>query len=287
MWQDQFERLLEPQRRIQKQIEKYLVPQRQLQEQIEKYLAPQRRLQEQIEKYLAPQRQLQEQMEKYLAPQRRFQEQIDKYLEPQHLLKQKIEKYLNPLGDYLSSPLMAKIAVNNSGMLTLSNEVVSPKIINDTIDSLEKEYSSTGDFLGSFFSLLEKLNESARTVFIYLILPYIISILANITTPIYEDLWRNSQNSEFRSAKKEIIREVNVMYSSGELKDFRFVYATRLNVRVSENIKSEIVGNLHFGKVVKIIRKSKRWSFVEYEDSASGEIKQGWVLSRYLRNFSR
>jgi uncharacterized protein YgiM (DUF1202 family) len=58
-----------------------------------------------------------------------------------------------------------------------------------------------------------------------------------------------------------------------------------LNVRRFGNIKSEIIDDIFFGKKVKILEKSKDWSFIEYEDYETLEIKQGWVFSRYLHKF--
>lgn len=184
--QEPLEQYLAPQRALQEQMEIYLAPQRALKEQMEKYLAPQRALQEQMEKYLAPQRALQEQMEKYLAPQRALQEQMEKYLTPHSLQHKQIEKYLNPLSDYLSSTLMSQIAVSDHGMITVSNDVVDPEIISESITSLEGDFSSTDDFLEHLFGLLGRLSERARTVFIYLIFPYILGIplaLLSSTSP--------------------------------------------------------------------------------------------------------
>jgi len=255
-------------------------------EKIDQILEPQRRWQEQIDRLLEPQRRLQEQMDRYLEPQRRLQEQMDRYLEPQRLLHKQIEKYLNPLSDYLSSPLMAQIAVNDSGMITISNEIVDLKTIIESVSGIDQEYSSTDEFLEHLFRLLEKLNGVARTVIIYLILPYILAIIANLTTPIYEEWWKEYAELDQRSAKKEIIRVANEVFSPQDLSDFRFVYATILNVRESGNANSEIIGELYLGKTVRLIRKSKSWSFIEYEDSDTGTINQGWVFSRYLRRFS-
>ncbi|TAA47914.1 SH3 domain-containing protein [Corallincola spongiicola] len=314
-WQEQIDRILEPQRRLQKQMEKYLEPQRRLQEQMkkvlepqlrlqeqmEKVLEPQRRLQEQMNKYLEPQRRIQEQMERYLEPQRRLQEQMEKYLEPyrgvqeqlkkirepQRLLHEQINKYLNPLGDYLSSPLMERIAVGSDGVVSVSDEIVEIQEIKDSVEKITKGYSSTEEFLEQLFKILEKLSDGARTLVIYLILPYFLAIIANLTTPIYEEWWKEYADYDQREAKKEIIREARDLYSTEELFEYRFVYASTLNVRELGTTKSNIVGVLHLGKAVKVINKAKNWSFVEYQDSLTGEVKAGWVFSRYLHKFEK
>ncbi len=268
-------------------MEKYLEPQRRLQEQMEKYLEPQRRLQEQMEKYLEPQRRLQEQMEKYLEPQRRLQEQLNKILEPQRLLHDQINKYLNPLNDYLSSPLMDLIAIGSDGVISVSEEIVDIQEINDSVESISKDYLSAEEFLEQLFHILEKLGNGARIVVIYLILPYFLAIIANLTTPIYEEWWKEYADYDQREAKKEIIREALDLYSIEQLFEYRFVYASTLNVRESGSIKSKITGVLHLGKAVKLINKVKSWSFIEYQDSLTNEIKQGWVFSRYLQKFEK
>lgn len=265
-------------------MDEILNPHRRWQEQI---LEPQRRFQEQMEKYLEPQRRLQVQMEKYLEPQRRIQEQMSKYLEPQRLIQDQINRYLNPLNEYLSSPLMDSIVVGNDGAITVSEEKVDIREINEGVERLSKDYSSTQEFLEQLFSLLEKLSNGARIVVIYLVLPYFLAIIANLTTPIYEEWWKEYADYDQREAKKEIIREAYDLYSTEELFEYRFVYASILNVRESSSTKSKIIGELHLGKAVKLIKKSKSWSFIEYQDSMTSEVKKGWVFSRYLRKFEK
>jgi len=254
---------------------------------MDEILNPHRRWQEQIERILEPQRRLQVQMEKYLEPQRRIQEQMSKYLEPQRLIQDQINRYLNPLNEYLSSPLMDSIVVGNDGAITVSEEKVDIREINEGVERLSKDYSSTQEFLEQLFSLLEKLSNGARIVVIYLVLPYFLAIIANLTTPIYEEWWKEYADYDQREVKKEIIREAYGLYSTEELFEYRFVYASILNVRESSSTKSKIIGELHLGKAVKLIKKSKSWSFIEYQDSMTSEVKKGWVFSRYLRKFEK
>lgn len=285
--QEQMENALEPQRRLQEQMEKILEPQRRLQEQMNKYLEPQRRIQEQMERYLEPQRRLQEQMEKYLEPYRGVQEQLNKILEPQRLLHDQINKYLNPLGDYLSSPLMERIAVGNDGAISILDEIVDIQELKDSVESITKDCSSTEEFLEQLFKILEKLSNGARTLVICLIWPYCFAIIANLTTPIYEEWLKEYADYNQREAKKEIIREARDLCRTEELFEYRFVYASTLNIRELGSTKSNVIGVLHLGKAVKIINKAKSWSFVEYQDSLTGEVKTGWVFSRYLRKFEK
>ena len=286
-FQELMEKHLEPQRRFQELMEKHLEPQRRFQELMEKHLEPQRRFQELMEKHLEPQRRLQEQMNKYLEPQRRLQEQMNKYLEPQRLLQGQINRYLNPLNEYLSNPLMDSVVVGKNGEVTVSEERVNIREINASVESLSGDYSSTQEFLEQLFILLEKLSNGARTFILYSVLSYFIAITANLTTPLYGEWWKEYADYNHREAKKEIIRDAHDLFRTEELFEYRFVYASMLNVRESGSTKSKVVGELHLGKAVKLIKKAKSWSFIEYQDFRTSEVKRGWVFSRYLRKFEK
>ena len=182
---------------------------------------------------------------------------------------------------------MDRIVVGNDGAITVSEEKVDIREINDGVERLSKDYSSAQEFLEQLFILLEKLSNGARIVLLYLVLPYFLAIIGNLTTPIYEEWWKEYANYDQREAKKEIIREAHDLCSAEELFEYRFVYASILNVRESSSTKSKIIGELHLGKAVKLIKKAKSWSFIEYQDSMTSEVKKGWVFSRYLRKFEK
>ena len=285
--QEQMERYLAPQRRLQERMENYYEPQRRLQEQTERYLAPQRRLQEQMERYLEPQRRLQEQMERYLAPQRWLQERMEKYYAPQLRLQERIEKYFLPLSNYLSEPGMENFAVNLNGLITVNNETVEVNEINETITSISNQLVVGANFLDQFFEVLGKLKSAVRIAVIYLILPYFLAIMANLTTPLYEEWWKNHFSSDKRIAKKELYLHATDLYDDHELNEYRFVNTRVLHVRKSGYAHSQMIGVLTFGKVVSLLEKSKNWSLIEYYDDDNYEIRHGWVFSRYLSTFKK
>ncbi|WP_421346101.1 SH3 domain-containing protein [Aeromonas veronii] len=282
---EQIDQILEPQRRLQEQIDKFLEPQLRFQKQMEKYFEPHRKLQDQMQRYLEPHRRLQEQLDKYLQPQRQLQVQIDKYLEPYRLFEDQVSKHLKSLNRYLSDPMMDNISINKDGAILIAGEVVDVEQVENTVAEIAGDYSSPEEFFNTFFKLLEKLGNAARIAVIYLVFPYFLSIVANLTTPIYEEWWKEYSGGDRRVAKNEIIREANEAYRPEELNGYRFVYVTILHVRSAGSINSDIIDELYLGKTVKIIEKVKRWSHIEYQDSDSGELKQGWVFSRYLETF--
>ncbi|WP_444931382.1 hypothetical protein ACJJIF_06280 [Microbulbifer sp. SSSA002] len=261
--QEQLKHILEPQRRMQEQLKHILEPQRRMQEQLKHILEPQRRMQEQLKHIiLEPQRRMQEQLAQILEPQRKIQEQLSHILEPQRLFQENIKKYLTPLNELISNPLMQEVAFSENGEFAVSGEVVDLETISDGIEKLPDDWQDSEVFFSSFFSLLGKLNEPSRIVFLYIFLPYIIAIFANLTTPIFQEIVDDFQGNNQRTVKKEIILEANSFYDASELLGHRFVYATALHVRNEGSTKSEIIDEISLGKTVKLIEKAKRWSFI-------------------------
>lgn len=285
-FQDQMNKLLEPQHRFQEQLDKYLEPHLKLQGQLKKYLEPQIYLHQQMSKYLDPNHWLQDQFVKYIEPQHQLQAQMEKYLEPHRRLQEQFSKYLQPLNNYLSDPRLDSVFINSDGSFSVSGETVNVESVKKSIQDISAEYENTIDFLDHLFKWLEKLSAPARFVIINLVLPYFLSIVANLTTPIYDEWWREFTDIDKRVAKKEIVREASEIYSPEDLESYRFVYTAILYVRNSGNTKAEIVDELYLGKTVRIIKKSKRWSLIEYKDADSTDNKQGWVFSRYLQRFN-
>ena len=226
-------------------------------------------------------------MKKYLEPHRRLQETLEKHLKPQRLLQEQISKYLLPLNRYLSDPMMSSVSINSDGTAFVGGEVVNVENVSESVEVISADYDSHVDFISHFFEWLERLSDSVRVIVIYLILPYLLAIVANLTTPIYEEWWKEYSGLDPRVAKKEIVREADETYRPEDLRGYRFVYATSLHVRESGSKKADIIDDLPLGKTVKVIDKSKHWSFIEYQDSDTGELKQGWVFSRYLKRFSK
>ena len=69
------------------------------------------------------------------------------------------------------------------------------------------------------------------------------------------------------------------------LENLRFVTTDVLNVRGRNYQKSDLIGKLYFGDVVRIVRKKKNWTLVKFEDKENELEIQGWVFSRYLKKF--
>jgi len=285
------EKLLEPQRRLQQQMDKWLEPQRRLQEQMDKWLEPQRRLQEQMDKWLEPQRRLQEQMSKWLEPQRRLQEQMSKWLEPKWTFEKNIEKWEQAskveefITDILSKAEQDNITVSQDGTISVEGEVFSAaefsKVYSDLLDAI-KNIPSPVQGLYFIRSYAQKLKKPIATLLLIVILPFLINIISNLSTSYFENIIIELANKPKREQIKAIKKEAQQDFSPDFLQDYRFVTASTLNVRCGPSTKNAITDEIYFGQVVKLIKKGRKWSAIEYSEEDTGEVITGWVFNRYL-----
>ena len=96
----------------------------------------------------------------------------------------------------------------------------------------------------------------------------------------------NDKNKIIKDVKKEIITEMNLNYYGDKnfkkaLGEYRVVKADCLNVRISDNKDSKVIYNLKFADVVKILKKNKNWTLIEYTVDEDVTIT-GWVYTRYI-----
>ncbi|WP_319380060.1 SH3 domain-containing protein [Thiomicrorhabdus sp.] len=119
------------------------------------------------------------------------------------------------------------------------------------------------------------------TYFVMLrLLEYAMGIFVNVTTPYWQEKW---QGIEQETPKKQIIATASEHLSPVILVHHRFVdVKTVLYVRADAGKKFEVIDTLKRGKIVKLVDKQKAWSLIEYYDSSSEKMIQGWVFSRYL-----
>jgi len=132
---------------------------------------------------------------------------------------------------------------------------------------------------------LKKSRPAVRAALLYILLPYIVSIVANLNTPLYEEWWKEFRGMDPREAKKEIIVIAATIYARQDLRDFRFVTSKTLTVRKSPRSRAPELATLHLGKTVKLLKWDGDWSFVEYTELDADLPEQGWVLSRYIAAF--
>ena len=68
-----------------------------------------------------------------------------------------------------------------------------------------------------------------------------------------------------------------------QLRDFRLIARCFTKVHASYKSRAAQTAILTVGSNVRLIRKRKKWSFVEWPDDWTGEMVTGWVRNKYLK----
>lgn len=279
--QQHIDKILEPQRRWQEYLSKFLEPQRTWQKQFEKILEPQWHLQEWIDNLQEPQKMWQEHLNKILEPQRRLQEQINKLNEPENKWREILEKYLFN---------MESIRIESSGEISFGTASYTSSELSAELKVLGQEVSSAStfkEFFDSLVSYLERIGKPLAQILLVILIQYIVAIIANVTTPIYEEWWSKYSGKNKQEITKRITEDALAIYDIEQLRVHRFVLARVLRVRSGPSINDEIVDKLPLGKVVRLLKREKAWFLVEYYNEIEDRICKGWVYGRYLDKFTK
>jgi len=136
-------------------------------------------------------------------------------------------------------------------------------------------------------SEIKKLRDPSLKRILYdILVPIFLSIIMLFVTPHLENIQKNLFSKNKTAATKFIEREIpKTLPDNNILYDFRFVTASILNVRSRNCQRSDLIGKLYFGSVVRIIQRNKNWTLVEWRHQDNDLLIQGWVFSRYLKKF--
>ena len=165
----------------------------------------------------------------------------------------------------------------------LSNEILDSEKAEDIVS---KELSENKE--------PNKISKSVKSVilFIYHFMLFLAATtqvaqyVENTVIPIVKSYTRHEQENVFQSDKvavKWINDELKKDVSNQITKNFRIVVKNNLVVREGKSSNSRITGQLNAGHVVQIIEKRRNWSYVIYSNYMDGQVTEGWVLTRYLR----
>ena len=182
------------------------------------------------------------------------------------------------------------IAVDDDGSLTVDDQSFSLDEINDKISDIIDEVNTKDDARQSFFELffneLDKLPRPFKIILIGVLIPFIINVMAGISTPHIQELFKAESNNK-QTIVREIKKQTQKHFDMRLLASFRFVTATTLYVREGPSQKTKILDKLVLGQVVYIKYKKKNWTFIGYTDKDTGESYEGWVFIRYIKRFKR
>lgn len=126
-----------------------------------------------------------------------------------------------------------------------------------------------------------------QRIILSFIVSLIVSFLVTFLNPIIDEIRDHYVVKDKRTVTKIIQKTIpRVEISNDLLIGHRFVIADVLNVRDKGNRRSNLVGKLYFGQVVRVIEKRKDWSLIEWTDSDGESAIRGWVFSRYLKKLT-
>lgn len=120
---------------------------------------------------------------------------------------------------------------------------------------------------------------------IAVVLPYSVSVSANLSMPYIEQYFKQSAVVTQREQTKEI-KKLSMGELGEALRDCRFVTATTLALRGTPNARAKSIDTLRFGQAVTVISVKPDWTEVAYE-YGDGQVVTGWVFTRYLARFRR
>lgn len=310
-WQEQMRAATAPLLEYRKEIESWVLPYRRLQEDMQKWAEPYRLVRDEIRKWIEPQQKLQEQMQRLMEPYRQLQEQAQKLIEPYQYWQREAQKLLTSasLQEYLKevvrlrdSMLKSEININDllggideerlwvdeAGTIVVGDAAVSAEEFTSTFsvffEALGK-IPSPAEVVAFIVDYIGRLSKPLSTILLIIVLPYIINVSSNLTTPYFEELLGQVTNRPKREQIKSIKSEASKRFDTSLLREYRFVSTEVLHVRSDESTKAKIIADIGFGQVVRVLKKGRSWSFVECADRDAEQPVQGWVFSRYLRKF--
>lgn len=300
-FQDQVSRLLEPYDHARSYLDAIENPALKLQEELQRHLYPSETIESELQHFLHPHLEAQKQLEDLLRPQRWIHDQLGDLLKPQAdflasvraqfesvvLARDQIADLINPLNHYLAELHGFAINVDAAGNVFIGGEEVSADEISAATNTFGAAQESVRAFVQGLLSWLDQLTPRLRQAVLFFILPYLISVVATLTTPMYEEWWKEHFATDPRVVKKKIVVEANELYDAEELADYKFVYATRLHVRAEGRMHAEIIDTVPLGKTLRVVRREKAWTEVEYLSDSTEETRTGWVFSRYLHKFEK
>ncbi|MHB8002880.1 hypothetical protein [Clostridium botulinum] len=189
-----------------------------------------------------------------------------------------------------------------------TNDDVNLEVINNIIDSkLEIITNKEKEFTTKFNELIylvedirkeknESINISStvKKVVYDVLINIIVYILIGVITHIGSNIY-NEYNKYMKNNGKQIIKTVKtelkkIKFTDLELnnnaksfRNIRCIIKHKLEVKSSHRNKGYIICMADIGNIVRVINKNKKWVNIEFVDREVSDIKQGWVLSKYVK----
>jgi len=176
---------------------------------------------------------------------------------------------------------IGSVEVAADGTVTLGGEVVTQAEIEQQVEAVEEgieRATSPENLFEWLVGFLKKTKPVIRYLVLYILIPYIITVYGNITTPTIKS-WVDSTEIQMRM----IFHEVDSILNIEDSGQWRTVVVGALGVYGIPNHNSRRIDMLTYGKPVLYIAKSKHWANIRYFDVSTGALRSGWVYLRYVK----
>jgi hypothetical protein len=184
----------------------------------------------------------------------------------------------------------SEFSVGSDGAVFVGSEMTTPGEVAAGLARLSDELSGAStlsDYSQRLLSFFDSLNGPIKLVLVYLLLPYLISVAANLTMPTIQDYWKQFSRAPRKQAVLAVQEAAASQYEALHLESYRFVIATCLRVHAGYQGQNDIIDKIAFGQVVKVLEFKGRRTRIEFLRDTRDKSGQGWVASRYLAAFSR
>jgi len=136
----------------------------------------------------------------------------------------------------------------------------------------------------AFFKWLDGVNPDVKAAAINLICGLIVLFFGMLLS---RDNGKSVLNVTSVTVKHEIkeLRTVitNLNFPGGTPQNLRIVTERELNVYSKNRLDSERVAKITFPQIVMVKGKNRNWTEIIWLDQMTGETKEGWTLTRYLK----
>ena len=259
-------------------------------EELAKFQNPFKELQDQLRQYIAPEARLRE-IAATFEPERKLAEQFQKLFDVgQFPVVKETQKQLEALRGALYEGVdLDTIRVHASGAIGVGAEAISPDELADSLGALTETLADAPnplEYLKRLTCFLHSATPAVAKFIFWCVVSYYLSVLANLTTPLHQEWWKQLAGGNRKQATVEIRNSAREIYDPQQLRHHRFVTAKRLRVHEANASKSRVIGELPLGKIVKLIQREQYFSLIEYFDSDNEKLCQGWVANSYLSRFS-
>lgn len=181
------------------------------------------------------------------------------------------------------------IVIHGDGTISSRSVTLTVDDIRGVIDDVVQKHVDlkTASIEGLVNSLILRMSELKepllKRIFIGVIIGLISALIFSFVKPQIDEATRYLSINR-RAMVKEIKKETRTQLTIDaiSLKDFRFVSAKRLNLRVNKSKRATIVTSLYLGSIVRVIEKRKNWTLVEHVNTETQLSVRGWVFTRYL-----